>query len=200
MIRRRFGNALHWYQVLVAMTDQEVDIWIRNTTFAVTASADNTNGTENTNTEIPIQGRPPKLQEDPVQGVDDQGHTSGLLVFQSTTAIAITTPDRSSDTESSGFTSKPLGGTATAFFQSDMPNVVPLPFPLPKDFLRMQENVPITGVPSIYLQRRCPICFSGKPNLQTSTCILNSEVYTSIPTDINISAQAIVCINANFAQ
>jgi hypothetical protein len=76
----------------------------------------------------------------------------------------------------------------------------PHPFPLPKDFLRMEENVPRAGLPSIYLQRRCPICFSGKPNLQTSSCVLNSKVYTSMPTDISISAQAIVCVDANFAQ
>ena len=140
------------------------------------------------------------MQKVPVEGVDDVDRTSGSLVFQSTTAMAITTPDRSSDTESSGSTSRPLGGTATPFFQSDMPNSLHLPFPLPKEFLRMEENVPSAGAPSIYLQRRCPICFSGKPNLQTSTCVLNSEVYTSITTDIGISAQVIVCVDANFAQ
>ena len=64
----------------------------------------------------------------------------------------------------------------------------------------MEENVPRAGLPSIYLQLRCPICFSEKPNLQTSTCVLNLKVYTTMPTDILISAQAIVCVDANFAQ
>jgi hypothetical protein len=106
----------------------------------------------------------------------------------------------SSDDECSGSMSKPLGGIATPFLQSSMPNALPTPFPLPKDFLRMEENVPSAGVPSIYLQRRCPICFSGKPTLRTSVCIPNLEVYTSTTADIAISAQTIVCVDANFAQ
>jgi hypothetical protein len=142
------------------MSDQEVDKGIQNTTSAVTASPDNTNGTENTNTEVPIQGGLPKLQKVLVQGVDDKDHTSGPLVFQSTTATAITTPDRSSDIESSGSTSKPLGGTATPFVQSAIPNA-----------LRMGENVPSVGGPSVYLQQRRPIRGSGKPNRRTSTCV-----------------------------
>jgi hypothetical protein len=115
-------------------------------------------------------------------------------------AMVITTPGCSSDIKSSGPTSEPLGGTARQFFQSDLPNSLRLPFPLPKDFLQMEENVPRASLPSIYLQRRCPICFSGKPNLQTSSCVLNSMVYTSVPTHMSTSAQAIVCVDANFAQ
>jgi hypothetical protein len=102
--------------------------------------------------------------------------------------------------ESSGPTSQPLGGMATQSFQSDIPDTLPFPFPLPKDFLQIEENVPRVALPSIYLQRRCPICFSGKPKLQTSSCVLNLMAYASVPTDISISAQAIVCINTNFAQ
>jgi hypothetical protein len=162
MIRQHFGNALHWYQVLIAMAEQEVDTWIRNMTSAMMVPPDNTNGTENT---MLAQGRL-----------------------------------HSSDSESSSSTSKPLGGIATPFLQSDMLNTLPTPFPLPKDFLWMEENILSTGVPLIYLQRWCPICFSGKPNLRTSKCVLNLEVYTSTSTDIDISAQAIVCINTNFAQ
>jgi hypothetical protein len=114
MIWQCFGNALHWYQVLIAMAEQEVDTWICNTTSAVTVPLDNTNGTENT---MPAQGRL-----------------------------------HSSDSESSGSMSKPLGGIATPFLQSDTPNALPTPFPLPNDFLQMEENIPSTGVPSIYLQ------------------------------------------------
>ncbi len=108
--------------------------------------------------------------------------------------------DRSSGIESSAPTSEPLGRTATLFRQSNMPNVPPLPFPLPKGFAQMKENVPRANVPSIYLQRRCPICFSKAPNLQTSRCVLNSEVHTSKTTNIPTSSQAIVCVDANFAQ
>jgi len=38
------------------------------------------------------------------------------------------------------------------------------------------------------------------PNLRTSVCVLNAEVYTSMTTDIPISSQAIVCVDANFSQ
>ena len=126
-------------------------------------------------------------------------------------ATAITTPDCSNDLEGNvtgsisiednGSISQPLEGTATPRLHSDIPNSLPLPFPLPPDFLRIEENVLRAGVPSIYLQRRCPICFSGKLNLQTSACVLdNSKVYPSISNDISTSAQVIVCIDANFAQ
>ena len=134
------------------MTDQEVNTWIRNTTSAVTASPDNTNGTENTNEEIPIQGRLTKLQKRLVEGVDDEDDVRQPHIFQSATAMAITMPTCSSDTEINGSMSKPLRGTATPFFQSDMPNALPLPFPLPKVFLWMEENVPSAGLPLIYLQ------------------------------------------------
>jgi hypothetical protein len=73
---------------------------------------------------ISIQGSPPMLQKVPVQGV----------------------------VESSSPTSMPLGWRAMPFFQSDMPNTLPLPFPLPKDFQQMEENALITGEPLIYLQ------------------------------------------------
>ena len=116
-------------------------------------------------------------------------------------ATAITTPGCPSENESSGPTSTPLGGTATESFQPALPNALPLPFPLPKDFPQMEDrHVPRDGTPSIYLQQRCPICFSEKLNLQTSTCVLNSKVYTGVSADISISAQSIVCIDANFAQ
>ena len=116
------------------------------------------------------------------------------------TATEITTPGCSSDIESRDPMSKPFGGTATQFAQSDIPNAVPRPFPLPKDDPQMEENVPRTGLLSIYLQRRCPICFSRKPELQTSSCVLNSKVYTSTLTAISTSAHVIVCVDANFAQ
>ena len=116
------------------------------------------------------------------------------------TAITTTTPDRSNGTESSSTMPKPLEGTATQPFQSDIPTALSLPFPLPKDFVDMDDNAPRADKPSIYLQRRCPVCFSEKLHLQTSTCALNLKVYISMPTDISISSQAIVCVDANFAQ
>jgi len=132
------------------MADQEVDAWVRNTTFAVTTSPDNTNAA-----------------------------------------------DRSSGIEINASTPETLGRTSAPFCQSNMSSAL---FPLPKDFLRMAEDVPTADVPSVYLQRRCPICFSKAPNLPTSTCVLNPEAYTSMAADIPTSAQAIVCIDANFSQ
>src|SRR5258706_2374741 len=84
--------------------------------------------------------------------------------------------DHSSGIEISASTPETLGRTSMPFCQSDMPNTLPPPFPLPQDFLQMEENIPSTDALSIYLQWRCPICFSGMPNLQTSMCILNAEV------------------------
>jgi hypothetical protein len=114
MIWQCFGSALHWYQVLIVMAEQEVDAWIQNTTSAMLVPPDNTNSTKIT---IPTEV---KLH--------------------------------SSDDECSGSMSKPLGGIATPFLQSSMPNMLPTPFPLPKDFLWMEENVLSAGVPLIYLQ------------------------------------------------
>ena len=108
--------------------------------------------------------------------------------------------DRSDDIKTIASTPETLGRSSSPFCQSDMPSALPLPFPLPKDALRMAEDIPTADVPSIYLQRRCPICFSRAPNLQTSACVLNPQVYTSMLTDIPTSAQAIVCIDANFSQ
>jgi hypothetical protein len=121
-------------------------------------------------------------------------------IWNTTSGMTAMTSGCSSDIESSASTSKPLGGAATQFFQSDISNALLFPFPLPKDFPQMEENAPRAGLLSIYLQRQCPICFSGKANLQTSSCVLNSMVYTSVPTDMPLSAQAIVCVDANFAQ
>lgn len=157
---------MHWYQVLVAIADQEVDRWVRNTTSAMTTSPDNTDATQNTTSAV----------------TTSSGNTNAT--------------GRSSGSEGG----EPLGRTATPSSQSAMPNTFPLPFPLPKDFLQKEENVPSTDLPSIYLQRRCPLCFSGTANLQTSTCALNLEAYTCMVTNITISAKAIVCVDANFAQ
>ena len=143
----------------------------------------------------------------------DQEVETWIRTTTSTSAVtttAITTPGCSNDLERNGVISlneddgsisQPLEGTATPRLHSVAPNSLPLPFPLPQDLMRIEENVPRAGVPSIYLQRRCPICFSGKPSLRTSTCVLNnSRVYPSISNDISTSAQVIVCIDANFAQ
>src|ERR1700679_3338342 len=95
---------------------------------------------------------------------------------RNTTSAVATSPDntiatgRSSGFESSVPTSESLGSTATPLCQSDMPNACPFPFPLPKDFLRMEVNVPNADISSIYLQRRSPICFSGIQNFGIPTC------------------------------
>lgn len=46
------------------------------------------------------------------------------------------------------------------------------PFPIPRDFPRVNESTPSASSPSFCLQRRCPICFStSKPNLLNSACV-----------------------------
>ena len=54
----------------------------------------------------------------------------------------------------------------------DVSGLQPLPFPTPKEYPRVNESVPTISSPSIYLQRRCPICFFGsKQNFNTSACV-----------------------------
>jgi hypothetical protein len=77
----------------------------------------------------------------------------------------------------------------------------PLPFPMLKDFPRVNEKVVLDGSPSVYLQRWCPVCFSGrKPELKTSVYVPGIPDFTTLLTHICTSAQVIICINANFAQ
>jgi len=79
----------------------------------------------------------------------------------------------------------------------------PLPFPMPKDLPRMNEKAVWDGSPSVYLQRRCPICFSGsKPELKTLVYVLGISDFTAVLTHMHMctSAQVIMCIDANFAQ
>jgi hypothetical protein len=72
---------------------------------------------------------------------------------------------------------------------------------MPKDFPRMNEKVVLDGSPSVYLQRQCPVCFSGrKPELKTLAYVLGIPDFTTLLTHICTSAQVIVCINANFVQ
>ncbi len=74
-----------------------------------------------------------------------------------------------------------------------------LPFPMPKEQSLIEENLPDTTSPSVYLQRRCLLCFSGcKPNLQA--CVLSIINTFNILTNVSDSGDVIVCIDANFSQ
>jgi hypothetical protein len=56
---------------------------------------------------------------------------------------------------------------------TDVSGLQPLPFPMPREYPRVNESVPNVSSLSIYLQRQCLICFSGrKLNLNTSACVL----------------------------
>src|ERR1700755_1928745 len=99
----------------------------------------------------------------------DQEVETWIRTTTSTSAVtttAITTLGCSNDLERNsvisldeddGSISQPLEGTATPQLHSDALNSLPLPFPLPQDLMRIEENVPRAGVPLIYLQRQCPI-------------------------------------------
>src|SRR5258708_24424481 len=107
------------------MANHEVDTWIRNVASAAAAPGEpsNTSGTENTTEE----------------GMTDS------------------TPGRSSISEGdrpiqshTGFNKPPQEASGSSL-RLDLPDLPPLPFPLPKDFPRMEEDVPTANVPSIYL-------------------------------------------------
>jgi hypothetical protein len=98
-----------------------------------------------------------------------------------TTVEEIEDEDRSplpqSDTNSTGSWRNRLetddrDGGEPDISQSGTPVLQPLPFPIPRDFPRVNENTPSAISPSFYLQRRCPICFSTrKPTLPNSACV-----------------------------
>src|SRR5882757_4307133 len=138
MIRRCFGNALHWYQALTVMAKHEVDTWIRNATSAtnhpLSRISPTAGGTEDVKEEVPTQ-----LQGVTVEEIEDEGDVSW------------SPPPHSA---------------------IDMAGSQPLPFPMPRDYPHANESIPNASSPSVYLQRRCPICFSGsRPNLKTSACV-----------------------------
>jgi hypothetical protein len=111
-IQQRFGNALHWYQVLVAIATHEVDTWIQHATSTKPAAAP-------------------------------------------TTCAESATRD--------------------------------IPFPLSKVSHHINENEPHNSTPSIYLQKRCPVCFSGgKPEFRTSQCVI---IFLSMHLPVDISQQ-----------
>src|SRR5260221_1373203 len=119
MIQRCFGNALHWYQVLTAMANHEVDTWIWNMA-SVAAAPDepsNASSTENT-TEEGITNLTPHSSSISEGDCPIQSHT--------------------------GF-NKPPQETAISSLQLVPPDLPPLPFPLPKDFPCMEEDVPIAN-------------------------------------------------------
>ena len=192
-IRRRFGSALHWYQVLVAMEMHEVDKWIRHATSTKPAAAPTMCAKESATREVPT-----RLQGALVEEIEDEDSINRSAPEYP--------PDRTLPygRSNSLFQHSPYDqighGIASDGGSQSRTNTTGVPFPLPKDFHHINENVSHASSPSIYLQKRCPVCFSGgKPELQTSQCVV---IFLSMRYQLTYHnrAQVVVCLDANFAQ
>ena len=150
-MRQYFGNALHWYQVLVAMATHQVDTWILHTTLTKPMTAPTMNAEEGT---LP-QGCPYSPFEHPPFEMVSHGLS------------------RDSEMQSPP-------DPADAQFYADAADT---PFPPLKDFHHIKENPLHDSMPSVCLQRQCPLCFSGgKPKFCSSQYVL-MPLSVHIPAD-----------------
>jgi hypothetical protein len=111
-----------------------------------------------------------------VEEIEDEDRPRSPLRSQSVTSATesgrnrLTTPEQNGDIQCHIADGRPFGEPDRS--QLGVPVLQPLPFPMPGHFPRVEENTPSTSLPSVYLQRRCPICFSGsKPKLSNSACV-----------------------------
>ena len=143
------------------MVNHEVDTWIRNTTFAAA---------------------PTPASEDPLEVESMGGAIGGKKQPRGVTVEETEDKDRScpqSVTNTSGSQGNRFAAPVDGWNPGELdksqlgtPVLRPPPFPMPEDYPRVNEKTPNASSPSIYLQRHCPLCFSGsKPNLSHSACV-----------------------------
>ena len=147
------------------MVNHEVDTWIRNATFAAA---------------------PTPASEDPLE-VESMGGAIGGKKRPRGVTVEETEDEARSCPQSVGNTIRsqrnrfatPADGRNPGELdksQLDTPVLQPLPFPMPENYPRVNENNPSASSPLICLQRHCPLCFSGsKPNLSNSVCVSGLE-------------------------
>ena len=178
VLRRRFGNALHWYQSLTATANHEVSTWIRNATFAASTAVPEI-FPETGSMEGIMEGKT-RPRGVTVEETEDEDLPHSSLHLQSKTNTTgsldncMATPRQSGDTQFHIANGRDPGESEKS--QLGMPVSHSLPFPMPRDLPRINENTPSAVSPSVYLQGRCPVCFSGsKPNLSNSACVSGLE-------------------------
>jgi hypothetical protein len=185
--------------------DYEVDIWIRNATSAETAPQAPSGIRNGGAAPEEKRDRPRGATVEEVKDEDDASHLPSPHQAVDATDSLFKYPRTPNHNEGVPIDAKcgnPAGEVATSSLPAlEARESQPLPFPMPKDFPRVNEKVVLDGSPSVYLQRRCPVCFSGrKPELKTSAYVPGIPDFTTLLTHICTSAQVIVCIDANFAQ
>ena len=160
--RRRFGNALQWYQVLEQRMKYEVDTWVQAISSSrrdCTKPRDEVHLSTNT---IPPADSPPTSRS----ASTGDPHP---LVQSSTTAAE---PVRDEETRRTIIMIGNAEGTASL---SRHQPCAPKAFPLPSDdSTRTLDRCAREGRPSPYLIRRCPVCFG------TSAAKLDHSRYVMI--------------------
>jgi hypothetical protein len=182
--RRRFGNALQWYQVLEQQMNHEVDSWVQ----AISSShRDQTKSHDEVSNTI----SPADL---PRTSHSASTHNPLSLIQPSTAATAATEVLDDKGIHPEIGTAE---GTADRIWRE---TCTPRAFPLPlSDSTRALDRRAREECPSPYLTRRCPVCFS------TSSAQLDHSRYVIIMIQAlhylkDHRARAIVCLDANFSQ
>ena len=149
VFRRRFGNALQWYQVLVQRMKHEVETWVQ----AIFSSRrDRTKPRDEIS--MPTHTIPPA--NSPPTPNAASTHDPSSLMQPSTAATGVV---RDEETHPKIITIGKAEGTAKVSWQQIR---IPTAFPLPSnDSTRTFDCQAREGQPSPYLTRRCPVCFSA---------------------------------------
>src|SRR5258706_3074003 len=183
--RRRFGNALQWYQVLEQRMKHEVESWVQALPSNHRDRAKpRDNAFMQTNTVPPADSTPthhPAGTHDPFPPIQPST-TATEVVSNEETCSEIT-----------------MIGKATANPSWHQP-CPPKAFPLPSsDITRAHDRHAHEGRPSPYLIRRCPVCFSASgAKLDHSRYV--TVIILALAYQKDYSAHAIVCLDANFSQ
>lgn len=145
--RRRFGNALQWYQVLEQRMKHEVDTWVQ----AIPSSRRDRTETRN---DAPIPASTiPLANSPPIPHSARSGDP--LSVVQPSTAATEVVRDEETRPEII-MIGKAEGIENPSWHQP----CTPISFPRPSnDSTRALDRRAREDTPSPYLRRRCPVCF-----------------------------------------
>ena len=182
--RRRFGNALQWYQVLEQQMNHEVNSWAQ----AISSGhCDQTKPRDDiSNTISPV--------DSPRTSHSASTHDPFSLI-QPKTAAAEVICDKEIHPEIV-MIGKAEGTANPGWHQTCTPKSFPLPS---SHSTRTLDRHAREGRPSPYLTRRCPVCFSASgAKLDHSRYVI--VMIQALAYLKDHSAHAIVCLDANFSQ
>ena len=145
--RRRFGNALQWYQVLEQRMKHEVDTWVQ----AIPSSRRNQTEARN-DAPIPSSTIPP-ANSPPTSHSAITGDPLSVIQPSAATTEAVRDEETSPEIIMTG------KAEATENPSRHLP-CTPIAFPRPSnDSTRALDRRAREDTPSPYLTRRCPVCF-----------------------------------------